>query len=93
MLMIGEGARAKKIVDVVCVIDRAHRKAGFHISKVALKEVQAANVDRNWTTRHIRVHAPEEEGGNITAFRMRTIAPDIHRSGKPNRARVKRYVR
>jgi hypothetical protein len=79
MAVIGEAQRAKDFWNSMCVIDRAHRKAGFHISKLLLKQVKATDLRELELQGTLEFTLPEEEGGSITAFRIEQIAPDLYR--------------
>lgn len=79
MQLIGEAPRAKECWDTMTIIDRAHRKAGFSISKLLLKQVKAANLQEIAQRGRLDFTLPDVEGGSITAFRIDQIAPDIYR--------------
>lgn len=79
MEVIGEGTHTTEYWNTMCLIDRAHRRAGFYISKLLLKQVKAANLSELDQRGTLEFTLPDEEGGSITAFRIEQIAPDIYR--------------
>jgi len=57
------------------VIDEAHRKAGFHIRKLLLKQVLSADLGVLEKTGRMNFELEEEDGGSLTAFRVTGISP------------------
>jgi hypothetical protein len=79
MEVIGEAARAKEYWNTMCVIDRAHRRAGFYISKLLLKQVKTGNLNELVQRGMLEFTLPDEEAGSIAAFRIEQVSPDIYR--------------
>jgi len=59
-------------------IDEAHRKAGFHIRKLLLKQVLSANLSVLEKTGRMDFELEEEDGGSLTAFRVTGISPSSY---------------
>ncbi|MEW5953171.1 MAG: hypothetical protein AB1815_05370 [Bacillota bacterium] len=56
-------------------IDEAHRKAGFHIRKLLMKQVLSADLSILEKTGKMDFELEEEDGGSLTAFRVTGISP------------------
>jgi len=56
-------------------IDEAHRKAGFHIRKLLLKQVLSSDLSVLEKTGRMDFELEEEDGGSLTAFRVTGISP------------------
>lgn len=78
MEVIGEGEHAKEYWNTMRIIDRAHRKAGFHIGKLLLTQVKEANLSELEQRGTLEFRLADEEGGSITAFRIEQIAPQLY---------------
>ncbi|MCL6477513.1 MAG: hypothetical protein K6T65_03780 [Peptococcaceae bacterium] len=59
-------------------IDEAHRKAGFHIRKLLLKQVLSADLNVLEKTGRMDFVLEEEDGGSLTAFRVTGISPESY---------------
>ncbi|MBC7341778.1 MAG: hypothetical protein H5U02_04930 [Clostridia bacterium] len=56
-------------------VDDAHKRAGFYIRKLLLKQVLTANLDDLEKTGKMDFELPEADGGSLTAFRVTDISP------------------
>jgi hypothetical protein len=69
-------------------IDAAHKRAGFHIRKLLLKQVLSADLVDLEKMGRMDFELPEADGGTLTAFRVTDISPEhykvpVQRIGHP----------
>ena len=79
MTLIGAAKDAHTCWDTMGLIDRAHRKAGFHIGRLLLRQIRAADLTELQDHGTFEFTIPNEDGGSITAFRIEQIASDTYR--------------
>jgi len=56
-------------------IDDSHKKAGFYIRKLLLKQVLTVKLDDLEKTGRMDFELPEADGGSLTAFRVIDVSP------------------
>ena len=78
MTLIGKAEHAQTYWDTMGMIDRAHRKAGFHIRRLLLRQVHEANLKQLQDQGTLEFTIPNEDGGSITAFRIEQVAPETY---------------
>jgi len=60
---------------IATMIDRAHRKAGYHIRTLLLRQVVKADLLELERLGEMNFELPEADGGSLTAFRITDISP------------------
>jgi hypothetical protein len=75
MKMINMEMDAPEYWKMAEAIDEAHKKAGFHIRKLLLKQVLSSDLSLLEKTGRMDFELEEEDGGSLTAFRVYGISP------------------
>lgn len=60
-------------------IDEAHKRAGFHIRKLLLKQVYTADLTELVRKGKMDFELDREDGGTLTAFRVNDISPEEYK--------------
>ena len=78
MTLIGKAEHAQTYWDTMGMIDRAHRKAGFYIGRLLIRQIHAADLTQLQDQGKFEFTIPNEDGGSITAFRIEQVAPETY---------------
>ena len=78
MTLIGKAAHAQTYWDTMGMIDQAHRKAGFHIRRLLIRQILAADLTQLQDHGTLKFTIQNEDGGSITAFRIEQVAPGAY---------------
>jgi len=76
--LIGLASEQSEQIKAAQLILQAHRKAGFRIRRMLLKEVMSSDLGELDKTGTAEFELPDGVGGSITAFRVIDLAPDRH---------------
>jgi hypothetical protein len=79
MRFLGLQQRAKTYWQAMEILDRAHRKAGFHIRRLLIREVLQADFRELEGDGRMDFELADADGGSLTAFRVEQISPDTSR--------------
>jgi hypothetical protein len=69
-------------------IEAAHRKAGFHIRRMLIKQVMEVDLDSLQREGRKEFELPDVDGGSLTAFRILAIDPSITKAPSAHIGRV-----
>ena len=71
------GAEAKSYWQAMETIDRAHQKAGFHIRKLLLEQVNKSDLGKLKREGIMSFELPDKDAGGLAAFRIQTTSPSV----------------
>ena len=77
MKLVGLQDKAMFYQEVANKIEIAHRKAGFRIRKLLIRQVATTNLHEIHKKGYMAFELPESDGGSFTAFRIEYISPNI----------------
>ena len=75
--LVGLQDKAQEYLDTAKQIESAHRKAGFHIRKLLLRQVEKADLGELHRQGYMDFELSEVDGGSLTAFRIEHISPEV----------------
>jgi len=76
MKLVGLQDKAMLYQEVANKIETAHRKAGFHIRKLLIKQIATTNLHEIHKKGYMEFELLESDGGSLTAFRIEHISPN-----------------
>jgi hypothetical protein len=79
MQLIGMSNEATEFWKIAHVIDRAHRKAGFHIRKLLLKQVMKSDLKLLEKMGKLDFELPEDDGGSLSVFRVKRVVQETYK--------------
>jgi len=90
--LVGLADKEAFYCDVTDRIESAHRRAGFYIRKLLIRQVATADLHEIHKKGYMEFELPGLDGGSLTAFRIEGISPTItslsaSRIGRPVPAR------
>jgi len=74
MRLIGLEEKTDEFWSMMAKIDRAHRKAGFHIRRLLLKQVKDADLSELQRSGRMDFELQGADAGSLTAFRVEAIS-------------------
>jgi hypothetical protein len=79
MRFLGLQAQSNAYWEAMEILDRAHRKAGFHIRRLLIREVLQADFRQLEREGQMDFELADADGGSLTAFRVEQVSPDSSR--------------
>jgi hypothetical protein len=78
MQLVGLKDEANDYWETMEVIDRAHKKAGFHIRELLLDLVNKSDLTMLDRRGMLPFELPDKDAGSLTAFRVKSVSPQTY---------------
>lgn len=75
--LVGLGGEADDYWKAMQAIDRAHRKAGFHIRKLLIHEAQQIDLSELERSGFMSIELRDKDAGSLGVFRVQVIVPNV----------------
>jgi hypothetical protein len=70
---------AQNLWDNAALLESAHRKAGFQIRRMLIREVLQSNLEELAASGRMDFQLPEADGGTLSALRVESISPQLYK--------------
>ena len=79
LTFLGLEDRLEEMIVATEMIRNAHRRAGFRIARVLRARIASMSVEDFSSVSTRDIELPDEDGGTLTAFRVRTVHHGIYK--------------